>query len=74
MQASQSGSFFALFEDTSATGGNFYAASAAAIACPVAAALKLRVGNYLIDGEQILSRTQVCPSLDLDHPSRLRKG
>ena len=37
VQASQSGNFFAIFEDSSATGGTFYGASAAAITCPSAA-------------------------------------
>ena len=37
VQASQSGNFFAIFEDSSATGGTFYGASAAAITCPTAA-------------------------------------
>ena len=36
VQASQSGNFFAIFEDSSATGGTFYGASAAAITCPTA--------------------------------------
>jgi type IV pilus assembly protein PilA len=36
VQASQSGNFFAIFEDSSATGGTFYGASASAIACPTA--------------------------------------
>lgn len=36
-QASDSGNHFAVFEDTSATGGTFYGASAAAIGCPNAA-------------------------------------
>ena len=37
VQASQSGNFFAIFEDSSATGGTFYGASAAAITCPSSA-------------------------------------
>jgi type IV pilus assembly protein PilA len=36
-QASDSGNHFAVFEDTSATGGTFYGASAAAITCPTSA-------------------------------------
>ncbi len=37
VQASASGAHFAVFEDSSATGGTFYGASAAAIPCPAAA-------------------------------------
>jgi type IV pilus assembly protein PilA len=36
-QASASGNVFAIFEDSSATGGTFYGASAGAITCPAAA-------------------------------------
>ncbi|MCP3974867.1 MAG: prepilin-type N-terminal cleavage/methylation domain-containing protein [bacterium] len=35
-QISQSGSFFAIFDDASATGGSFYGAGSAAITCPTA--------------------------------------
>lgn len=35
-QISQSGNFFAIFDDASATGGTYYAASAAAVPCPTA--------------------------------------
>lgn len=37
LQASVSGNHFAVFEDSSATGGTFYGASAAAITCPTSA-------------------------------------
>jgi len=37
VQASVSGNFFAVFEDSSATGGTFYGASASTIACPTSA-------------------------------------
>ncbi len=37
LQASVSGNFFAIFEDSSATGGTFYGASASAITCPTSA-------------------------------------
>ena len=37
VQVSVSGNYFAVFEDSSATGGTFYGASAAAIACPTSA-------------------------------------
>lgn len=36
VRASASGNYFAIFEDSSATGGTFYGASASAIACPTA--------------------------------------
>lgn len=36
VQASQSGNFFAIFEDSSATGGTFYGSGNAAITCPTA--------------------------------------
>ena len=35
-QQSASGNFFVIFEDSSATGGTFYGASAAAVTCPTA--------------------------------------
>ena len=37
VQASSSNNFFAIFEDSSVTGGTFYGASASAITCPSAA-------------------------------------
>ena len=37
LQASVSGNHFAVFEDSSATGGTFYGASATAITCPASA-------------------------------------
>ena len=37
LQASVSGNHFAIFEDSSATGGTFYGASASAITCPSSA-------------------------------------
>jgi type IV pilus assembly protein PilA len=37
VQASVSGNYFAIFEDSSATGGTFYGASASAITCPSSA-------------------------------------
>lgn len=36
VRASDSGNYFAIFEDSSATGGTFYGASASAITCPTA--------------------------------------
>jgi len=36
VQVSQSGNYFAIFEDSSATGGTFYGAGSAAITCPSA--------------------------------------
>ena len=36
VQVSQSGNYFAIFEDSSATGGTFFGAGSAAITCPTA--------------------------------------
>ncbi len=36
VQVSQSGNYFAIFEDSSATGGTFYGSGSASITCPIA--------------------------------------